>query len=177
MADDPLFRYLAQPDRRHLAEVVRAHHVFVWKVAFGVTRNREDAADICQDVFLKLLLQPPPRARIGSVRGYLALKAISRASGMRRATQRRKVRESEYIRRASEDSLPSDDVDALLAAIDGLSEELRVPLELHHLAGLENAEIGETLGISRERVRQIESQALAKLRRSTQVKALAGYLN
>jgi RNA polymerase sigma factor (sigma-70 family) len=38
-------------------------------------------------------------------------------------------------------------------------------------------EIGEQLGISRERVRQIENQALTKLRRSSQVRALAGYLN
>jgi RNA polymerase primary sigma factor len=38
-------------------------------------------------------------------------------------------------------------------------------------------EIGDALGISRERVRQIENQALAKLRRGVQARALAGYLN
>jgi RNA polymerase primary sigma factor len=38
-------------------------------------------------------------------------------------------------------------------------------------------EIGEQLAISRERVRQIENQALAKLKRSSQARALHGYLN
>jgi len=38
-------------------------------------------------------------------------------------------------------------------------------------------EIGEILGISRERVRQIESQSLNRLRRSSKAKALQGYLN
>jgi RNA polymerase primary sigma factor len=38
-------------------------------------------------------------------------------------------------------------------------------------------EIGEMLGISRERVRQIENQALAKLRRSSKARTLIGYLN
>jgi RNA polymerase primary sigma factor len=39
------------------------------------------------------------------------------------------------------------------------------------------AQTGEHFGISRERVRQIENQALTKLRRSAKGRALAGYLN
>lgn len=38
-------------------------------------------------------------------------------------------------------------------------------------------EIGEELGISRERVRQIESQSLSRLRRGSKAKALQSYLN
>jgi RNA polymerase primary sigma factor len=70
---------------------------------------------------------------------------------------------------------------ALSDALSKLSDKERQVLTMRF--GLENdnpltlREIGETLGISRERVRQIESQALSKLRRSSQVKALVGYLN
>jgi RNA polymerase primary sigma factor len=69
----------------------------------------------------------------------------------------------------------------LMAAVSKLSDKERQVLAMRFGLDDDNPltlrEIGETLGISRERVRQIENQALAKLRRSSQVKALAGYLN
>lgn len=70
---------------------------------------------------------------------------------------------------------------SLREALEKLSEKERQVVNLRF--GLEDdnpltlREIGEKLGISRERVRQIENQALTKLRRSSQVRALAGYLN
>jgi RNA polymerase primary sigma factor len=70
------------------------------------------------------------------------------------------------------------------ALADALSElpdrerkvlELRFGLRDDHPKTLR--EIGEILDLSRERVRQIESRALNKLRRSHKTRSLAGYLN
>ena len=70
---------------------------------------------------------------------------------------------------------------AMADALADLPQRERRVLELRF--GLEDdqpktlREIGEELGLSRERVRQIESRALNKLRRSHKTRSLAGYLN
>ena len=69
----------------------------------------------------------------------------------------------------------------LREALAKLSEKERQILSMRFGLGDDNPrtlrEIGEALGISRERVRQIENQSLTKLRRGAQSRALAGYLN
>jgi RNA polymerase primary sigma factor len=81
--------------------------------------------------------------------------------------------DEQMVRRSFEETLRQ--------ALAELSEKERQILSLRF--GLDDdlpltlREIGDALGISRERVRQIESQALTKLRRSSQARALAGYLN
>ena len=71
--------------------------------------------------------------------------------------------------------------ETLREALAKLSEKERQILSMRFGLGDDNPrtlrEIGDALGISRERVRQIENQALAKLRRGAQSRALAGYLN
>ena len=69
----------------------------------------------------------------------------------------------------------------LREALEDLPERERQVLELRY--GLDDdkprtlREIGEILGLSRERVRQLENRALAELRRSHRARALASYLN
>lgn len=71
--------------------------------------------------------------------------------------------------------------ETLREVLSELSEKEREVLTLRF--GLDDdeprtlREIGERLGISRERVRQIEGQALTKLRRSAKARTLVGYLN
>jgi RNA polymerase primary sigma factor len=69
----------------------------------------------------------------------------------------------------------------LREALDELPDRERRVLELRY--GLADdkprtlREIGEILGLSRERVRQLEGRALGELRRSHRARALASYLN
>src|SRR2546428_8707549 len=87
------YAYLKRPARRRLALVIRLYHAHVWNVALRVTGNPEDAEDICQDVFLSLLLHPPAEEKVRSPRGYLAFRVLTLAERLSRSAQRRRQRE------------------------------------------------------------------------------------
>jgi DNA-directed RNA polymerase specialized sigma24 family protein len=90
MDTDQTFReYLKGPSARRLGRVVKALHGLVWATALRMTGNAQDAEDITQDVFLDLLLHPPPPESVASVRGYIVWKVLGRATNLRRAERRR----------------------------------------------------------------------------------------
>ena len=88
-----------------------------------------------------------------------------------------------------QDSVPSVEVEMIRSSferriqgmVSGLDEKEREVIRMRF--GLDGEEpktlqeIGETMGLSRERIRQIESRAKEKLRRSREAHGLRGYLN
>ena len=88
-----------------------------------------------------------------------------------------------------QDSVPSVELELIRDSfsrriqemVGGLDEKEREVIRMRY--GLDGdeprtlQEIGETMGLSRERIRQIESRAKEKLRRSREAHGLRGYLN
>ena len=88
-----------------------------------------------------------------------------------------------------QDSVPSAELELIRSSferqiqgmVSGLDEKEREVIRMRF--GLDGEEpqtlqeIGEALGLSRERIRQIESKAKEKLRRSREAQGLRGYLN
>src|SRR5688572_19810107 len=142
-------RYLRRPTRRRMAAVVRLLNAHVWSVALRVSGNHADAADLCQDVFLSLLLRPPPSGSIRSPRGYLACRVLTLSRNRRASAERRRLREVESARKVMlEDGSPTADVEAVWRAIEELPDRVRTAVELRYLAGMPNAGIAAALGVS-----------------------------
>jgi RNA polymerase primary sigma factor len=113
---------------------------------------------------------------LGAVGSSLSLDApVSNES----ATQLIDVLADETSEMPDEPMLDGDLTDATEQALTVLSpRELDITRRYFGLNGLEPMtleEIGETFGITRERVRQIKDRALRKLRQSPQAAALASY--
>jgi RNA polymerase primary sigma factor len=89
--------------------------------------------------------------------------------------------EQYVIPSTDEEILRESFAQTLREALQKLSEKERQILSLRFGLADDNPrtlrEIGDALGISRERVRQIENQALAKLRRGAEARSLQSYLN
>jgi RNA polymerase sigma-70 factor (ECF subfamily) len=164
-AADAIFRrYLERPRRRRLARVVDAFYRHVWGTALRVCGNGADAADITQDVFLKLLLHPPAPDRVKSPRAFLAWEVVGRASSIRRSEERRKSREQVALRRAEDEPTGVTDVEALRSGVCELPDDLRAAVELRYFAGLRNSDIAEVLGVGERHVEKRLEEARHLLR-------------
>ncbi len=162
---EPLLAYLDRPNRKRLEKVVHSYHAFVWRVAYRVTGHREDATDICQDVFLKLLLDPPAAGSVRAPLGYLSWRVLHRVNQLRRSADRRRKRERESFQHANRDGLLPEDYDALYKEIERLPADLRTTVELRYLAGLSGRDVGRILAISESAVSQRLDRARGLLKR------------
>lgn len=135
-------------------EVARDHGDFIHTVAYRLTGNPDDAADLVQDVLVRVR-RGLRTYRPGSMRGWLSrITTNAFLDEVRRRTRRPSVAlpedpdhvlppapSAESV--AASEGL-SDDVQAALSA---LPEEFRVPVVLADVVGLSYAEIADHLGV------------------------------
>ena len=87
---------------RDLEDVFKEHHTMVFRAAYRITGNAEDAEDVLQTVFLRLSRREDDAADVGHLTGYLRRAATNAAFDLLRGRQRAK-------------SMPLEDVEPLLS--------------------------------------------------------------
>ena len=147
---------IADGDRRALETAYRRHATAVMGAAMSVTRNRDAAEDVVQEVFLRLWRRPdryePGR---GSLRTFLAIDARGRALDLVRSSRARRDREDREAVIASSDHEPgteelvmqttlSTEVRRILGA---LRPAERDPIALAYFGGHSYREVARLLGV------------------------------
>ena len=147
-----------QSAEHDLESVVREHSRLVFKVAYAAVRNRHDAEDIVQEVFLRVLRSQDRLAQVADLRAWLARIAWNVASDRRRGQ-----RDSEDIEQVPEPRsvAPSPErqverqqmADVVAKMIAALPRDLRDPLVLSTMEEMAGVQVAEVLGIPETAVR------------------------
>jgi len=121
----------------------------VFRVALNYLKNRADAEDICQDVFLKLLQQKKPFDSEEHLRNWLIRVTINACKNVLRSPWHR--------RESLDDHVPvleftKDGRGELYYAVMELPVHYRVPLYLYYYEGYSTQEIASILGMPKNTV-------------------------
>jgi RNA polymerase sigma-70 factor, ECF subfamily len=153
-------------------EMVGRQARFLFQVAFGLLRNRQDAEDAVQEAFLKLY-RGEAWLRMQNEKGFLA-RTVWRVAldHLPKAGERTSdVAEMQLAAVGEAGASPEQNVvdeheRALLRRlIDGLPEELRQPLVLSSVEEMTSREVAEAMGIPEGTVRTRVMRARTELRR------------
>jgi RNA polymerase sigma-70 factor (ECF subfamily) len=140
----------------------------LFDTAAAMTRDRHDAADLVQDVFVRAFGQLVNFRGDSAFTTWLHRIAVTTALNQMRKVKRIREREEE-LDDADAHAAPAREADPdlkvrLHAAIDALPEGLRMTVLLHDLEGYTHAEIGTMLGVAEGTSKARLFEARGKLR-------------
>lgn len=149
-------------------EIIEKYADMVYRTALQVVRNREDAQDVFQEVFIRLVRY---RSRISSeehLKAWLLRVTINCAKRQQGSFWKRKV-----FAAPQEDCMPDETTEAVyekienadspvVSAVDSLPELYRSVIYLFYYEGLSVCEIGRILG-------EKESTVKSRLHRAREI--------
>lgn len=133
--------------------IFREHYEFLHRTAQRITGNSEDAEDVLQTLFLRLLGRALPSDVRENPRRYLFRATVNTALDVLRTRQRRAESHGEEIQDEPISRLASRGEEELLAqfrsGLAQLNPKAAEILILRHFHGYANAEIAKLLGTTR----------------------------
>jgi RNA polymerase sigma-70 factor, ECF subfamily len=136
--------------KQEFAELFREHFEFVYCTAYTVTCSRQDAEDVLQTIFLRLLRREVPPPLKHSPKAYLYRAAVNESLNIIRSRKRQELRDDFDSLEASATTGPDEElqrhvVDAM-AQLNPLAVEILILRYEHNYS---DAEIAKMLGKSR----------------------------
>jgi RNA polymerase sigma-70 factor (ECF subfamily) len=156
------------PLPKEFERIFLEHSEFVLRTAQRITGNEDDAEDVLQTLFLRLLSVPMPPAVEGNPRGYLYRAAVNLSLNVIRSRKRVVVTEdtNDLERYHGFQSPDEPEIHARLReAIARLDPKAVEILVLRYVHGYTDAEIGKLLGASRGGIAVSLFRTRARLRK------------
>jgi RNA polymerase sigma-70 factor (ECF subfamily) len=153
---------------RELEGVFREHARLVYRTAFGVTGSHEDAEDVLQTIFLRLIRQEFPPDLKNNPQAYLYRAAVNASLNIARRKRREVlVEDSEPFEVPVPAETDAEDVELqrLYEGIAQLKPDAAEILILRYMHGKSNAEIAKMLGRSQGAITLILFRARGRLKK------------
>lgn len=172
-----LFDAARDGDRRALDELCRQMRPRLYRAAWSVVRDRDDADDVAQEAIVRAMTRRWLFLGTGSVGGWMTRIALNLAKNKRRDHRRRReiVDDAHPAELTARGAMAEAGVSAdaamiaatehsqLEAALARLAPRQQEVVRLRAIGGLDFRAIAETVGISEENARVTFSQAKKKL--------------
>jgi len=163
-------RASSRPLPEEFERIFNENQTLVYRVAYRVTGNKEDAEDVLQTLFLRLLRREILPDMERNPKAYMHRAAINIALDIVKARARNAatVNVEEHIAdRQQSDRMPAFRVqDWLREALAKLNPKAAEIFVLKHVEGYNNAEIAKMLGTSRGTVAVLLFRARSRLKKS-----------
>ena len=138
-------------DQQIYTEAVRRNSQRVFLLALSFTRQRQDAEDVMQTVFLKLWKHPVTFTEETHMDKWLTKVTVNESRSLLRSRAREPISYEELEALGAVAEQPEER--ALLAAVMQLPEPLRAVIHLHYYEDLPVKEIASLLNISQASVK------------------------
>ena len=141
-----------QPDAWEFEDIFREHYGVVHGTAYGVTGRREDAEDVVQTVFLRLLRRETPPELRRNPKAYLYRAAVNESLNIIRSRRRHPTTELKhvYVPAVEEGGAEAEAIHRkLYEAIAELKPKAAEILILRYVHDYSDAQIAKLLGTSR----------------------------
>lgn len=175
ISDEELLQRLEAGDLSAVDLLFDRYATVIFRVGLRTLRDRGEAEDLVQDVFLHLCQKARGFDPIrGSARTWIIQIAYRRAFDRRNYLRRRKFYDgTDLALLANTLGVSSDQAienilaaDALQSAFDNLNDKQRATLEMYFVEGFDFHEISERLGATLENTRHYYYRGLERLRRT-----------
>jgi RNA polymerase sigma-70 factor, ECF subfamily len=162
---------------RAFEQLFRAHSQFVYRTAYGVTGNAEDAEDVLQTIFLRLVRRELPPNLRSNPKAYLYRAAVNVSLSVIRSRRlRHPAGDLETVERSVDTvRMPQDGElrDRLLAVLDTMDESDSQAVELlilRYFHGYSDSDIASMFGKARSTIAVRLFRARARVRKLMRVR-------
>ena len=157
-----------EPFPHDFESLFEEHYVLVYRTAYGVTGRVEDAEDVVQTVFLRVLQREKPRELLKNPKGYFYRAAVNLSLTIVNKRRRRALTETNEDLAASVPTRASSRAEELhrklYDAIAELNPKAASILILRYLHNYSDADIAKLLGTSRGVIAVTLFRARARLK-------------